>query len=258
MEKKSFEENPHLFQYSRGYKHMGTCLIINNKTFSVMNPRDGTERDEKLLQDTFESLGFSVQVKNDLPVNDMLKALQTVSEEDHGERACFVCVLLSHGGKGTIMGTDHPTSLQKLTSLLTAERCPSLKGKPKLFFIQACRGFEYDPGVETDSVEAMDEEAVEMYEIPEKDFLCSHSTTQGYYSWRNPRTGSIYIKELCEMLTQHRDLEITKMLTRVNHKVALDFESCTYNWESNRKKQMPCFMSTLTKELFLTAQDPSI
>lgn len=60
----------------------------------------------------------------------------SVSEEDHGERACFICVLLSHGGEGTLFGTDRPVPLQQLTSSLTAERCPSLKGKPKLFFIQ--------------------------------------------------------------------------------------------------------------------------
>ncbi|KAJ8416541.1 hypothetical protein AAFF_G00358290 [Aldrovandia affinis] len=220
--KNSFEENPSHFQYSRGYKHIGKCLIINNGRFSVMGPRHGTEVDEELLRKTFESLGFTLHIENNLSVKDMLRVLQTVSEEDHGERACFICVLLSHGGEGTIFGTDRPVPLQELTSFLTAERCPSLKGKPKLFFIQACRGDEYDCGVETDSVE--EEQSVQMSEIPEGDFLCGYSTTQGYFSWRNPKTGSIYIKYLCEMLKQHRSLEITKILTRVNHRVALDFD----------------------------------
>ena len=30
----------------------------------------------------------------------------------------------------------------------TADRCPSLAGKPKLFFIQACQGNRMDKGVE--------------------------------------------------------------------------------------------------------------
>ncbi|XP_036407733.1 caspase-3-like [Megalops cyprinoides] len=252
-EKKSIEENPYQFWYSRDYKHIGKCLIINNENFFVMNPRIGTKEDERLLRHSFASLGFTLQVERDLSADSMLQVLQAVSAEDHGERACFVCVLLSHGQKGTIFGTDREIPLRRLTSLFTATRCPSLEGKPKLFFIQACRGHEYDSGIETDSKEEEeDEKSIEMSEIPERDFLCGHSTTSGYYSWRNPSRGSIYIRTLCEMLTQHRSLEITKILTRVNHKVALEFESGTFEWRTDRKKQMPCIISMLTKELFFT------
>ena len=63
-----------------------------------------------------------------------------VSEEDHSDMACFVCVLLSHGDNGTLSGTDRQVPLRSLTSLLTAKRCPSLEGKPKLFFIQVQNG----------------------------------------------------------------------------------------------------------------------
>ncbi|KAJ8383098.1 hypothetical protein SKAU_G00038760 [Synaphobranchus kaupii] len=224
--RKSFEENPCLFQYSRDYDHMGKCLIINNEKFDVMDQRHGTKVDGALLGKTFAALKFTVQVENNLSVDDMLGVLQKVSEEDHRERACFVCVLLSHGENGTIYGTDKQVPLRRLTSLLTAKRCPSLEGKPKLFFIQACRGKEFDAGVEADSAEE-DEESVDMSEIPETDFLCSYSTVPGYFAWRNRVTGSIYIRNLCEMLKQNRGLEITKILTRVNHRVALDFESKT-------------------------------
>ncbi|XP_061107890.1 caspase-7-like [Conger conger] len=107
------------------------------------------EVDRMLGQRTFKSLKFTVQVENDLSADDMLKALQRVSEEDHTDMACFVCMLLSHGENGTLWGTDRQVPLRSLTSVLSAKRCPSLEGKPKLFFIQACRGREYDPGVET-------------------------------------------------------------------------------------------------------------
>ncbi|XP_029115116.1 caspase-3-like [Scleropages formosus] len=102
-----------------------------------------------------------------------------VSREDHSERSCFVCVVLSHGDEGHILGTDgKAVPVGKLSATLTARRCPSLWGKPKLFFVQACRGQEYDCGVQTDSVVER-EPCVTFCEAPEEDFLCGYSTPPG-------------------------------------------------------------------------------
>ena len=46
--------------------------------------------------------------------------------------------------------------------------------------MQACRGREYDPGVETIETDSADEkQSVQISEIPERDFLCSYSTAPG-------------------------------------------------------------------------------
>lgn len=60
----------------------------------------------------------------------------TVSKEDHSQSASFVCVLLSHGDEGVLYGTDSAVDLKELTGLFRGDRCRSLVGKPKLFFIQ--------------------------------------------------------------------------------------------------------------------------
>lgn len=39
-------------------------------------------------------------------------------------------------------------TLDDIYEKLAGDRCPTLAGKPKLFFIQACRGAKCDPGVE--------------------------------------------------------------------------------------------------------------
>ena len=39
-------------------------------------------------------------------------------------------------------------NLTQVWQPFTADRCPSLAGKPKLFFIQACQGNRMDKGVE--------------------------------------------------------------------------------------------------------------
>ncbi|XP_076850889.1 LOW QUALITY PROTEIN: caspase-3-like [Brachyhypopomus gauderio] len=108
----------------------------------------------------------------------------------------------------------------------------------------ACRGTDLDAGIETDSPDGS-------LKIPvEADFLYAYSTAPGYYSWRNTMTGSWFVQALCEMFcTYGRELELMHIMTRVNHKVALDFESV-----SNLPgfKQIPYIVSTLTKEMYFS------
>ena len=44
--------------------------------------------------------------------------------------------------------------------------------------------------------------------------------------------------------------EVMQMLTRVNHKVAYEFESNASKEFMNKKKQIPCIVSMLTKEMY--------
>ncbi|CAB1461078.1 unnamed protein product [Pleuronectes platessa] len=169
----------------------------------------------------------------------------TVSKEDHSSSASLVCVLLSHGDEGVFFGTDGSVELKYLTSLFRGDRVKSLVGKPRLFFIQACRGTELDGGIETDSVDDG------TTRIPvEADFLYAFSTAPGYYSWRNTTSGSWFMQSLCEMISKYgKELELQHIMTRVNHKVAVEFESVSYSPGFNAKKQIPCIVSMLTKEI---------
>jgi caspase-like apoptosis-related cysteine protease len=44
--------------------------------------------------------------------------------------------VLSHGDKGIIYSRDASYSKESLWAPFTADKCPTLAGKPKLFFIQ--------------------------------------------------------------------------------------------------------------------------
>ncbi|KAA0719813.1 Caspase-7 [Triplophysa tibetana] len=230
---------------------MGKCLIISNEDFpgAPHLHRNGCRADEHLLLKTFQSLGFNVQLERNLSADEITAALTKASEDNHTDMSCFVCVLMSHGKEGTILGSDQRwIPIKTLTSTMTADLCPTLQDKPKIFFLQACRGTMYDPGVETDSEEAPD--FIGISDVPELDFLCCYSTVEGYYAWRSPQTGSVFICELCKMLMDSH-LEIIQNLTRVNHLVANHFESYTLDSATDKKKQMPCFASRLTKEFYL-------
>ncbi|KAK7137514.1 hypothetical protein R3I94_013231 [Phoxinus phoxinus] len=238
------------FQYNMNYGSLGQCVIINNKNFhrsTAMGVRNGTDEDASNVKTTFSKLGFKVETRNDQTGSQMVDLLTEVSREDHSKSAMFVCVLLSHGDDGMIYGTDGPIPLKTLFELFRGDCCESLAGKPKLFFIQACRGADLDSGIETDG-----ETDTETNKIPvEADFLYMYSTAPGYYSWRNVIQGSWFISSLCEMLSKYANqLEIMQIMTRVNQKVALDFESSSNEPGFSGKKQIPCIVSLLTKELY--------
>ncbi|XP_029962527.1 caspase-3-like [Salarias fasciatus] len=245
------------YRYSMDYPEMGTCLIINNKNFhrsTNMSLRNGTDVDAAIVMKTFRQLGYKLRVANDQTVFQMKALMQSVSEEDHSSSASLVCVLLSHGEEGVIYGTDGCERLETLLRCFKGDRCRSLLGKPKLFFIQACRGSALDDGVEleTDSVDSQVSEKIPI----EADFLYAYSTAPGYYSWRNTTNGSWFIQSLCDMLLRHPSLELMQIMTRVNRKVALSFESSTNLPGFGCKKQIPCIVSMLTKEFYFppTAQ----
>ncbi|RXM99655.1 Caspase-3 [Acipenser ruthenus] len=138
-----------------------------------MSSRKGTEKDGENLKKTFEDLGYNVKVFNDQTCNQIESCLLAVAQEDHSKEASFVCALLSHGDEGVLYGTDGCITMKKLTNCFGADYCATLVGKPKMFFIQACRGSGLDAGIEADSAE----DETHYNDFPkEPDFLFAYST----------------------------------------------------------------------------------
>ena len=130
----------------------GECLIIN-QIFEddPTSRRDGTKKDEMDLVELFEYLGCknNVLVERDLTSEEMMTVLKNfryklrISKPDF-----FVLVILSHGKRNPRTGTEYildikkrGVPLRKITNMfIDGQKCPSMVGKPKLFFVQACRG----------------------------------------------------------------------------------------------------------------------
>ncbi|XP_058854456.1 caspase-3-like isoform X3 [Acipenser ruthenus] len=172
-------DHAHPYRYNMNYPSIGQCIIINNKNFDKktgMNIRNGTDVDAGNLLKSFKMQGYKVKVFNDQTCRQIEQCLQSIAREDHSKEASFVCALLSHGDEGVLYGTDGCIEIKRLTSLFKGDRCKTLVGKPKLFFIQACRGTELDGGIEADSIESDSSPQ----KIPvEADFLYAYSTVSG-------------------------------------------------------------------------------
>jgi hypothetical protein len=122
----------------------GLCIIINNKHFSPnshYSTRHGSERDVEGLRDVFISLQFDVYCYNDLSVEDMLNILKDHAKDQSKSYDALVVIISSHGCKEGIVCTNGGTvNGITILEIFNNVNCPLLSGKPKVFFIIACRG----------------------------------------------------------------------------------------------------------------------
>ena len=258
------------FVYSMKCKPHGWCLIVNNVDFEHLNRRGGSDLDAKKLDELFTQLQYKVKMFRNQTSKQLKETLlQFAKLDDHSVADSMVVCLLSHGLEGQIYGVDGVlVSIPDLLALFNGYMAKDLVGKPKLFFIQACRGSDFDHGADvtdgahihgdlhvkrtteqllnaafpTDKVETL----VEPETLPaEADTLVAYSTVPGYVSWSNLQKGSWFVQAIVDVFSAYAHKEdVVSMLVRVNGKVAREFESF------NRKKQMPAPVIMLTKKVF--------
>jgi caspase 7 len=174
---------------------------------------------------------------------------------------------MSHGGNdGEIVTRDGTLRVADLWEHFNGTRCPSLVGKPKLFFIQACRGLRVDPGStlirvnKSSSSSRYSDDRIDCHgsfsNVPDlADMLIMYSTTEGHVSFRGVE-GSWFFQTLCNELNALSG-DILTILTEVNRKVAFAKQSSVQEpnlIHLNKKKQMPNINSMLTKNFFLTKE----
>ena len=245
----------------------GITLIINNASFAQhpengkQLPRHGSEVDVSRVKTLFAALDFSVRTEQDLSKQQLLNELGNIAlHQDHSAYDCFVLWLMSHGRSGEVFCSDGNTiPIQTLNDLFID--CKTLSGKPKLFFIQACRGNEEDVGVKAfpDSDISSLNQANRSYEstkvdsvIPtHSDFLYAFSTVDEYVSYRNENEGSHYVRCFVEAFRKHVAHDhILDILTVVNNEVSkIDTQRPSSKNRNKTKscKQMPEVRHTLRK-----------
>ncbi|XP_054736450.1 caspase-1-like [Anastrepha obliqua] len=246
----------HASEYNMNHKNRGLALIFNHEHFDIpsLKPRQGTNVDCDNLSAALKKLHFQVNTYKDCKLRDILKYVDKAASQDHTHNDCIAVAILSHGEHGYLYAKDVQYKLDTIWHYFTAHTCPTLAGKPKLFFIQACQGDHFDPGVHMRKTET-DGETSMSYKIPvHADFLIAYSTIPGFYSWRNTTNGSWFMQSLVEELNENgKKHDILTLLTFVNQRVAVDFESCVPDCPiMHQQKQIPCVTSMLTRILRFT------
>jgi hypothetical protein len=86
-------------------------------------------------------------VKENMRGEAMDSILKEYAKKNHTQMDCFVCCILSHGDKDEVICCDEEcVTIETMTSYFQASCCPSLAGKPKLLFFQACQGSDHMGG----------------------------------------------------------------------------------------------------------------
>lgn len=209
------ETSEQLGSYNIYSNPRGKCVIINNSCFhDGKSNRGGAEHDERALVTLFEDLCFTVDVRKDLERKEMQSVAEEYSKMDHSQFGAFVMIIMSHGNEGDVVyGVDGRTvRIEDLTSEFKALTCPTLQSKPKLFFIQACRGPLTEPKshrqgtvperasssnnmcVDRCSMSAADSSLPRGTCPKETDFLLAFAASPGYESYRMSDVGSVFIQ----------------------------------------------------------------
>ena len=231
----------------------GIAVIISNHSFhsthpghSPMRNRRGAQVDEDNLHTLWKYLGYDVVVLNNRFASELLEDLCKIATLSHSNYDSFVCCILTHGYRGGVYSADgQPVELNTITNLFEGSNCPSLIGKPKMFFIQACRGEDEDKGVFPYGDEVEKDGKDDSKSLPSNaDFLLAYSTASGMVSYRSEECGSWYISILCEVLKDHaHSFQLLDMLTFVNNMVSKAYTSKGF-------KQCPAPVHSLCKQVW--------
>ncbi|KAK7113267.1 caspase-7-like [Littorina saxatilis] len=290
--------------YNFTHPARGRALIINNETFrpeSYLPDRPGSSKDATALIEMFEELQFDVKCYHNQTAKKMMKILKKEADEyDHDNANCLAVAIMSHGDseklenfpcdqqtipsgdkiqKDLIFGVDGCVILtESVTKAFQDEMCPGLVGKPRLFFLQACRGTAYDDGVDIaivpdkarssdekkdnpsqeldddDDQQEQDEPTVVSPAPIFKDFLVMYATPPGHFAWRRG-SGTWFVQSLHTVFTKQLtpSMSLTQALTRVARMVAQGYESYDKkNLKISGKKQVPVLQSMLVKDVYFS------
>lgn len=239
--------------YNMNHKDRGMAIIFNHEHFNVHNLKSlpGNRADSGKLVKVLKTLGFRVTLLSNLNALDVMKYIQETANMNHSDSDCLLIAVLTHGEMGVLYAKDTHYKPDSLWYYFTADKCPSLAGKPKMFFIQASQGNKMDGGITLSNRTETDGHPNSAYKIPiHADFLIVYSSAPGFLSWGNTEKLS-FIQALCEELSDNgTELDILTLLTFVSQKIAVEFETESPDaLPMHQKKQVPCISSMLTRLL---------
>lgn len=261
----------------------GRVVIINNKIFHgpvkeingknrvMLAMREGTDEDALGLHKLFTELHFIVKEHKDKNSQKIIDILQEEARDVqfHRHADCFILIILTHGTQNAIYGSDGKTvDIKDIKDMFNARNFPCMENKPKLFFIQACRGEEYDSGqsktVESTPINlkiektrrSIDEFTFENHAdaLVEKPVaadahrLVAMATTMDMVSFRNKVLGSWFMQAVIYIFRKNAHKEdLLSMLCDVNHLVTLGKARDHENREAVAVSE---FESTLSKRFY--------
>ncbi|XP_048375503.1 caspase-1-like [Sphaerodactylus townsendi] len=228
FEKIQKEESDKIYPIIRELKtRTRLALIICNIDFecACFSKRDGAEVDLAGMERLLTGLGYTVEPHTNLCSKGMADRLRAfAAKKEHKTSDSTFVVLMSHGLRAGLCGVKSQgensdiLTHDTIYSILNNKNCPSLRDKPKVIIIQACRGenkgFVYVSSTNVPSADSLspaprlleededyESDAIQRVHV-ETDLICFCSSTPDNVSWRSPKTGSVFIAQLVKQMQE--------------------------------------------------------
>ncbi|KAH8384561.1 hypothetical protein KR093_001028 [Drosophila rubida] len=181
-------------------------VIFNHEKFDNQNEyREGSADDVKALEKTFKALKCNVKIISNATLEEVRSNVRKLELKNFAERSALVLVLLSHGQRNdTLAARDGDYRIDD-DVVFPIVRNRTLQDKPKILFVQACKGSREIGAFKTDSAQPHG---------PPSEILKCYSTYEGYVSYRYD-DGTPFIKILCDTLSKKPHVDIATIMEEV-------------------------------------------
>ncbi|KAI8511946.1 Casp10p [Branchiostoma belcheri] len=162
-----------------------------------------------------------------------------VKEDENTDEDFFICCIMSHGTQGKVFATNgFGVDILDILAFFKGRNCPTLMGKPKLFFISACQG-DKDQALEREGIYSDESPSpILAYLSSEADFFLALATVPGYVSYRG-EDGAHFVNVLTKVLKEDgQSHDLMSMMATVSREL-----NETYNYS-------PFCSMTLRHKLF--------
>lgn len=204
----------------------GVALIFNVENFEITEKqRKNSNLDVTRLNNLFRYLSLDVSVYCDCTASEILSLVRQHASKMTATCDILVCVLMSHGGEDYIRGSDWVSlSLEDVYQAFSNDNCRPLMGKPKLFFVQACRGTLPDNGFywydNSDAAQKPAERPLIASAPLCSDMVMAYPTQRGYRVSRLETEGSWFVDDLyCVMMEHAAHTDLMTMLNMVSRRM---------------------------------------
>ena len=224
----------------------GLVIVISNDYSHTegLSTLNGTIKDNRNMRNTFQKLNFAVISEHNVTYSRMLALITSVVsfESYPPSYRRIVFVFSGHGTDNFLLYTSDSkrTTISTEYILEQFSEAPRLARIPKLFFIDACRGDEVNPG------RLVAKGGKNMSEIIPAggSWLLAYSTLPKQKSYEETGKGGVWMSRLAERIRTD-DSSINDILTTVNEEMM-----AFYRDNISYPLQQPEFRSRLNQCIF--------
>ena len=117
----------------------GIALVITKENYADGRSYEGGQTSSSKLTSFFQYLQYSVQHHTDVTSTQMIQLVEKIASMDHTAYDSFVCCIFYDGRNDHYIQCNNHCHVNIYELVDKVQQCPTLQGKPKLFFIDIHR-----------------------------------------------------------------------------------------------------------------------